>query len=109
MGVDCYLYDGKNYCSLDRWYVFNGFLESKTKYTKKEMVERFNRIMDWVKITPDKEWEDVFIGNKDYYMQWVMKAKDLVEKSESDRFYLFTDDNMPEDFYSGGVGVCGEE
>ncbi|KKN52026.1 hypothetical protein LCGC14_0616780 [marine sediment metagenome] len=105
MGVDCYLFDGKKYHSLekyhglDRWYVFDSFFDSKKKYTKEEMVERFNRIIDLVKLTSDIEWDDVFMSDKDYYMRLVMKAKEIVEKSDSDSFTFFTDDKMPDEFY----------
>jgi len=100
VGVDCYLYDGKNYYSLDRWYVFEGIVESGKKYTKEQITEKLNSLLDFVKLIKDKKWHLVFLDDKDYYIRWIVKAKELVEKSESDRFYLFTDDNMPEDFYS---------
>ena len=99
MGVDCYLFDGKEYHSLDRWYVFENNFDSEKKYTREEAIERLSRIIDLVKLTSDIEWDDVFMSDKDYYMRWIMKAKEIIEKSESDCFILCTDTNMPDEFY----------
>ena len=99
MGIDCILFDGKEYYSLDRWYVFENRFASGKKYTKEEIIERLSRIIDLVELSSDKEWEDVFICNKDYYMRWIMKVKEIIEKSESDCFVFYTDTNMLDEYY----------
>ena len=99
MGIDCILFDGEEYYSLDRWYVFDSFFDSEKEYTKEEMVERFNRIIDLVKLTSDIEWDDVFMNSKDYYMGLIIETKEYVDKVESDCFVFYTDTNMPDEYY----------
>jgi len=100
MGVDCYLFDGKNYHGLDRWYVFEDLVESEKEYTKAEITSNLNILSDNItRFISDVEWGEIRLSSKGYYMRWIMEAKEFVTESESDCFIFYTDTNMPDEFY----------
>jgi len=93
MGVDCYLYDRKNYCSLDRWYVFSDFFEVGKEYSKEDMINGLKKLERNMLIIDEEEWS--------YYEHWIKRVREIIERSESDVFIFYLDTNMPEGFYTG--------
>jgi len=92
MGVDCYIYDRENYCSLDRWYVFSEFFEQRKEYSKEDIINRLEKLKRSVLMNDEEEWS--------YYEHWIETARKIVERSKSDVFIFYTDNDMPEEFYS---------
>ena len=100
MGVDCHIFDGEKCQSLDRWYVFEDLVESGKEYTKAEITSNLNILSDNIaRFISDVEWEEIRLSSKDYYMRWIIKAKEFVAESESDCFIFYTDTNLPDEFY----------
>jgi len=98
MGVDCSVYDGKKWKSLDRWYVFSEHITDGKKYTKKVILHLLKKLL--------KEAKYLHLPtDKDYYIDWIQKASKSIKISKSDEFTFYTEDNIPEDLeesYYGG-------
>jgi len=108
MGVDCYLFEGNDLYSLDRWYVFQGLFESGHEYDRDAMIEKFNLLLDEVQHTPDEDWEEKFFGGRDYYKKWIGEALEIVNHSKSNRFVFYNTSDVPEGFYDGGPKEISE-
>lgn len=99
MGTDCYFYDGENYCSLDRWYVFSDAFESAKAYSTGEIFRGASELKKKISETSDAEWWDMHLSDKGYYEHWIEEVLKLAARSKSDRFIFFLDSDMPGEFY----------
>jgi len=99
MGIDCYLFDEKNYHSLDRWYVFSDFFESEKGYSKVKLLRELDNLQKEISTTSDEEWWEIYLSSREYYERWIKKAQEIVKQSKSDRFIFFLDSDMPGEFY----------
>ena len=97
MGVDCSVYDGKKWKSLDRWYVFREHITDGKKYTKKAILHILKELL--------KETKYLHLPiDVDYYIDWIQKAKEFIETSKSDEFAFYTENNIPEDLEESYYG-----
>jgi len=99
MGTDCYFYDGENYCSLDRWYVFSDSFETDKVYSTGEIFKGVSALRKRISETSDKEWKEILLGEKGYYEHWIDEVQKLAARSKSDEFIFFLDSDMPGEFY----------
>jgi len=87
MGLDCSLYDGKEFHYLDRWYVFSNEFISTLEYSKKNSLNLLKKLR-----------KDIF-SISEYNQKRIKEAIRIIKKSKSKSFRFFTDNDYPDAYF----------
>ena len=79
--------------------MFSDFFKSEKEYSTGEIFRGLSELRKRISKTSDKEWNDMFLGEKGYHERWIEEVQKLVARSKSDAFIFFLDNDMPREFY----------